>query len=222
MAYLRKALAKVGIDIVLLDNMDCPRMQSAVELRNSSGRKGKPLLYADGQYAKLASLTHGEPLPVGRARLSAGVGVGLELVAVALPTGEIRWRNVFIRELGPAETDQLLRGKDKLIVYADLPMRKEFENKFEIAARDGPDEVQLGGALPQVKLAVSLNAPDDALRSRLMPVNRTHPLRELVAALRRFAVVTQGASIPERMHRVHTWMTRGAPFPMARTRWTLG
>lgn len=29
------------------------------------GRKGKPLLYADGQYAKLASLTHAEPLPEG-------------------------------------------------------------------------------------------------------------------------------------------------------------
>ena len=29
------------------------------------GRKGKPLLYADGQYAKLGSLAHGEPLPVG-------------------------------------------------------------------------------------------------------------------------------------------------------------
>ena len=29
------------------------------------GGKGKPLLYADGQYAKLASLAHGEPLPEG-------------------------------------------------------------------------------------------------------------------------------------------------------------
>jgi len=29
------------------------------------GRKGKPLLYAGGQYAKLASLGHGEPLPEG-------------------------------------------------------------------------------------------------------------------------------------------------------------
>ena len=29
------------------------------------GSKGKPLLYADGQYAKLASLSHGEPLPEG-------------------------------------------------------------------------------------------------------------------------------------------------------------
>src|SRR3954462_776484 len=29
------------------------------------GQKGKPLLYSDGQYAKLASLTLGEPLPEG-------------------------------------------------------------------------------------------------------------------------------------------------------------
>ena len=44
----------------------------------------------------------------------------------------------------------------------------------------------LGAELPRVKLAVSLNAPDDALRSRLMPVNRKYPLSELVAALRRY------------------------------------
>ena len=44
----------------------------------------------------------------------------------------------------------------------------------------------LGATLPQVKLAVSLNAPDDELRSRLMPVNRKYPLSELVAALRRY------------------------------------
>ncbi len=29
------------------------------------GRKGKPLLYSDGQYAKLASIGHGDPLPEG-------------------------------------------------------------------------------------------------------------------------------------------------------------
>ncbi len=44
----------------------------------------------------------------------------------------------------------------------------------------------LGAELPRVKLAVSLNAPEDALRSRLMPVNRKYPLSELVAALRRY------------------------------------
>jgi flavin reductase len=29
------------------------------------GQKGKPLLYAEGQYARLAALTHGQPLPEG-------------------------------------------------------------------------------------------------------------------------------------------------------------
>ena len=38
----------------------------------------------------------------------------------------------------------------------------------------------------RTNLAVSLNAPDDTLRTKLMPINRKWPLVELVAALRRF------------------------------------
>jgi len=38
----------------------------------------------------------------------------------------------------------------------------------------------------QINLAVSLNAPDDALRSRLMPVNRAHSIKNLMAALREY------------------------------------
>jgi 23S rRNA (adenine2503-C2)-methyltransferase len=37
-----------------------------------------------------------------------------------------------------------------------------------------------------VALAVSLHAPDDALRDRLVPINRRHPLDELMAACRRY------------------------------------
>ncbi|MDA8109017.1 MAG: 23S rRNA (adenine(2503)-C(2))-methyltransferase RlmN [Betaproteobacteria bacterium] len=37
-----------------------------------------------------------------------------------------------------------------------------------------------------VALAVSLHAPDDALRDRLVPVNRKYPIRELLAACRRY------------------------------------
>lgn len=37
-------------------------------------------------------------------------------------------------------------------------------------------------------LAVSLHAPDNALRSRLMPVNRKYPVEEVIAAARDFAV----------------------------------
>ena len=37
-----------------------------------------------------------------------------------------------------------------------------------------------------VSLAVSLHAPNDALRDRLMPINRKYPLAELMAACRRY------------------------------------
>ena len=44
---------------------------------------------------------------------------------------------------------------------------------------------RLGAACP-VALAVSLHAPDDALRDRLVPINRKYPLPELLAACRRY------------------------------------
>jgi 23S rRNA (adenine2503-C2)-methyltransferase len=42
------------------------------------------------------------------------------------------------------------------------------------------------GHVVSVNLAVSLNATTDELRDRLMPVNRKYPLKELLAACRRF------------------------------------
>jgi 23S rRNA (adenine2503-C2)-methyltransferase len=45
------------------------------------------------------------------------------------------------------------------------------------------------GALCPVALAVSLHAPNDALRDELVPLNRKHPLRELMAACRRYLTV---------------------------------
>ena len=58
--------------------------------------------------------------------------------------------------------------------------------------------VSTSGLVPQmdrlaaecpVALAVSLHAPDDALRDRLVPINRRHPLAELMAACRRYLEV---------------------------------
>ena len=58
--------------------------------------------------------------------------------------------------------------------------------------------VSTSGLVPQmdrlaaecpVALAVSLHAPDDALRDRLVPVNRRHPLADLMGACRRYLEV---------------------------------
>jgi len=43
----------------------------------------------------------------------------------------------------------------------------------------------------QVALAVSLHAPDDPLRDQLVPLNRKYPLRELMAACRRYVEADQ-------------------------------
>ena len=42
----------------------------------------------------------------------------------------------------------------------------------------------------EMRFAVSLHAPDDATRSKLMPVNRRHPIRELLKACRYYQQVT--------------------------------
>jgi len=47
---------------------------------------------------------------------------------------------------------------------------------------------KLGDRLP-VALALSLHAPDDALRSKLMPINRTYPIAEVLAACRDYLAV---------------------------------
>jgi 23S rRNA (adenine2503-C2)-methyltransferase len=49
-----------------------------------------------------------------------------------------------------------------------------------------PNIDRLGSAGLKVNLAISLNASTDVVRERIMPVNRRWPLRELLAACRRY------------------------------------
>ena len=49
-----------------------------------------------------------------------------------------------------------------------------------------PEMERLGNEIPTVNLAVSLNATTDELRSRIMPITRRYPIRELLRACRQF------------------------------------
>lgn len=49
-----------------------------------------------------------------------------------------------------------------------------------------PEIEQLGRSGSRVNLAISLNAPDDTVRDRIMPVNRRYPLKALIAACKRY------------------------------------
>lgn len=60
-----------------------------------------------------------------------------------------------------------------------------------------PGLVELGRRLPKVNLAVSLNAPDDARRDQIMPINRRYPLAALLAALRAYPLPSAGTIMIE-------------------------
>jgi nicotinate-nucleotide pyrophosphorylase (carboxylating) len=45
---LREVLKVEGVQVILLDNMDCPAMEQAVQLRDRAGRKGQVELEASG------------------------------------------------------------------------------------------------------------------------------------------------------------------------------
>lgn len=49
-----------------------------------------------------------------------------------------------------------------------------------------PEMERLGREIPNVNLAVSLNATTDELRNRIMPVNRSYPLKDLMNACKKF------------------------------------
>jgi nicotinate-nucleotide pyrophosphorylase (carboxylating) len=44
----RELLKVDGVNVILLDNMDCPKMASAVDMRDRAGKKGKVFLEASG------------------------------------------------------------------------------------------------------------------------------------------------------------------------------
>lgn len=81
---LREALKVDGLDVILLDNMDCPTMQSAVEMRDRMGKKGKIALEASGgvtlETVRSIALTGVQRIAVGAITHSApALDIGLEI-----------------------------------------------------------------------------------------------------------------------------------------------
>ena len=97
-------------------------------------------------------------------------------------------------------TNVVMMGMGEPLANLDavIPALKLFldDNAYGLSRRRVT--VSTSGLVPQmdrlaaecpVALAVSLHAPDDALRDRLVPVNRRHPLADLMAACRRYLEV---------------------------------
>ncbi len=83
---LREVLKVEGIDVILLDNMDCPSMESAIAMRTSAwaGRKSRPLFEASGgitlDTVRTVALTGVERIAVGAITHSAtALDISLEI-----------------------------------------------------------------------------------------------------------------------------------------------
>ncbi|MGD1277068.1 MAG: carboxylating nicotinate-nucleotide diphosphorylase [Tepidisphaeraceae bacterium] len=81
---LREVLKVDGVQVILLDNMDCPKMQSAVELRDRAGKKAKVALEASGgvtlETVRSIALTGVERISVGAITHSAAaLDISLEI-----------------------------------------------------------------------------------------------------------------------------------------------
>jgi nicotinate-nucleotide pyrophosphorylase (carboxylating) len=83
---LREVLKVEGVDVVLLDNMDCPSMEGAVAMRTTlcAGRKTRPLFEASGgitlDTVRTVALTGVERIAVGAITHSAtALDISLEI-----------------------------------------------------------------------------------------------------------------------------------------------
>lgn len=83
-AQLREVLKVDGMNVILLDNMDCPTMEEAVALRNATGKKGNVQMEASGgvtlDTVRQIALTGIERIAVGALTHSAiALDVGLDV-----------------------------------------------------------------------------------------------------------------------------------------------
>lgn len=81
---MREVLKVDGVQVILLDNMDCPTMTQAVELRNRAGRKGQVELEASGgvtlETVRSIAATAVERIAVGAITHSApALDIGLDV-----------------------------------------------------------------------------------------------------------------------------------------------
>ena len=180
--------------------------ETVAQARSDDGTRKRLVRLADGQ--EIESVAIPATSPEGARRLSVCVSTqaGCAMACTFCATG----RMGFARHLTPGEiVDQVYGfGRDS----GDRPTHVVFMGMGEPLANydatvaavrlltypDGAGlsqrriTVSTSGLVPEIRalaeegldvtLAISLHAPDDVLRSELMPINRRYPLRELIAA----------------------------------------
>jgi 23S rRNA (adenine2503-C2)-methyltransferase len=113
----------------------------------------------------------------------------LRMTAEPRVTGERRVTHVVFMGMGEPlmNLENVVKGLHLLNDEVGIGMRR-----MTISTVGIPDAIHRLRELDlQITLAVSLHAPDDALRRRLIPISARHPLAELMQACREYADFTK-------------------------------
>jgi 23S rRNA (adenine2503-C2)-methyltransferase len=81
-----------------------------------------------------------------------------------------------------ANFDEVVEALKRIVLYTGISKRKITLSTAGLA----PKILELPGKAPDVNLAISLNATTDAVRDRIMPVNKKYPIKTLLETCRRF------------------------------------
>ena len=201
MTDLSKDLRGFLAERLFISRLDVDQVQFSVD-----GSRKYLFRLRDGQHVE--SVLIPEP---GHFTLCISTQVGCAMGCAFCLTGQGGW----VRNLEPAEiVGQICAVRDDLpghtpltnIVFMGMgePLANyrnvvqairviagnnglQFSNRRITVSTAGlPSGIDDLGQDVKVNLAVSLNAPDNDTRSRLMPINRTYPIEKLLTACRRF------------------------------------
>lgn len=208
----------IPIDLVrTVESSDGWTRKFLFDLRSSAARL--PRVAAPAQASVETVLMRYDPTDSARGRITAcvssqaGCAVGCTFCATGqagffrnLTAGEIVGQvlalNALLRSSGERVTNVVVMGQGEPLLNLE-PVWSAIEQLNDpaglaIGARHitlstvgiVPGIDAIAERMPPVRLAVSLHAPNDALRDRLVPINRRYPLAELLAACRRFVEKT--------------------------------
>jgi 23S rRNA (adenine2503-C2)-methyltransferase len=92
--------------------------------------------------------------------------------------------NIVLMGMGEplANFDEVVEALKRIVSYTGISKRRITLSTAGLV----PKIPALSGKAPDVNLAISLNATTDAVRDRLMPINRKYPIQSLIKACRIF------------------------------------